>query len=229
MCRTTICVACCVGLLLFVQAGIANATVVYNANDDFSLTNGNPNGVWTYGQTDFAKVYPGTPGYVMTTPWNWESRTDGNGPVNIDAWGMAGGADPQVTHNGSGAPISDFGCTWGANDIVLDCYGGAAIVQWKAPVAGTAVANVTFGALSVTTYEGFNGVVVKTADGSGGVTWSDTFTVNAGDCIAFATGGSSLTVFHETITVTSIPEPSTVVLLGSGLFGLLCYAWRKRK
>jgi hypothetical protein len=29
--------------------------------------------------------------------------------------------------------------------------------------------------------------------------------------------------------VTSTPEPSTLVLLASGLFGLLCYAWKKRK
>ncbi len=27
----------------------------------------------------------------------------------------------------------------------------------------------------------------------------------------------------------TVPEPSTVVLLGAGLAGLLCYAWRKRK
>ena len=28
--------------------------------------------------------------------------------------------------------------------------------------------------------------------------------------------------------VASVPEPSTLVLLASGLIGLLCYAWRKR-
>jgi len=26
-----------------------------------------------------------------------------------------------------------------------------------------------------------------------------------------------------------VPEPSTIALLASGLFGLLAYAWRKRK
>ena len=29
--------------------------------------------------------------------------------------------------------------------------------------------------------------------------------------------------------ITTVPEPGTLMLLGSGLMGLLCYAWRKRK
>jgi hypothetical protein len=33
----------------------------------------------------------------------------------------------------------------------------------------------------------------------------------------------------DNITVGTIPEPSVIVLLASGLIGLLCYAWRKRK
>jgi hypothetical protein len=35
--------------------------------------------------------------------------------------------------------------------------------------------------------------------------------------------------FVVTGTVTATPEPSTIVLIGTGLFGLLAYAWRKRK
>ena len=30
------------------------------------------------------------------------------------------------------------------------------------------------------------------------------------------------------LTVGTVPEPSTIVLLSSGLLGLLAYAWRKR-
>ena len=30
-------------------------------------------------------------------------------------------------------------------------------------------------------------------------------------------------------TLTVIPEPGTLALLATGLIGLLCYAWRKRK
>lgn len=33
----------------------------------------------------------------------------------------------------------------------------------------------------------------------------------------------------ETITISAVPEPGTIALLAGGLFGLLAYAWRKRK
>lgn len=36
-------------------------------------------------------------------------------------------------------------------------------------------------------------------------------------------------VDNFTLTTTATPEPSTIVLLGVGMFSLLAYAWRKRK
>jgi hypothetical protein len=45
-------------------------------------------------------------------------------------------------------------------------------------------------------------------------------------------GGSTDNYYDENIcnlTVTSTPEPSAMMLLASGLVGLLCYAWRKRR
>ncbi|MBU4273117.1 MAG: PEP-CTERM sorting domain-containing protein [Planctomycetes bacterium] len=33
----------------------------------------------------------------------------------------------------------------------------------------------------------------------------------------------------DNFKLTVIPEPSTLALLATGLIGLLCYAWRKRK
>ncbi|MBN1394411.1 MAG: PEP-CTERM sorting domain-containing protein [Pirellulales bacterium] len=35
--------------------------------------------------------------------------------------------------------------------------------------------------------------------------------------------------YFDDLTITKVPEPSTLVLLTSGLIGLLAYAWRKRK
>lgn len=40
-------------------------------------------------------------------------------------------------------------------------------------------------------------------------------------------GGTIANFSH--VSMNAVPEPGTVVLLATSLFGLLCYAWRKRK
>jgi hypothetical protein len=56
-------------------------------------------------------------------------------------------------------------------------------------------------------------------------------TVSFGDGTSASQFGFSVTgaVVTEQFSVTKVPEPSTLALLGCGLFGLLAYAWRKRK
>ena len=60
-----------------------------------------------------------------------------------------------------------------------------------------------------------------------------TFYVTTGANITFTgqiglSGGELIPVTFST-SAAPIPEPSTLVLLASGLIGLLAYAWRKRK
>ncbi len=75
--------------------------------------------------------------------------------------------------------------------------------------SGTAFSGFVFGR----NYTLFSGVA---ADAGGTISGS----------ISAATGGAfnGFQVVGE-----MIPEPSTIVLLATGLIGLLCYAWRKRK
>ena len=49
------------------------------------------------------------------------------------------------------------------------------------------------------------------------------------DGFGFSTPGGSHTADPCSFTTAAVPEPWTIALLACGLFGLLAYAWRKRK
>ena len=49
------------------------------------------------------------------------------------------------------------------------------------------------------------------------------------DSIAISNSHEVGTVQNLSLSVNATPEPSTVVLLGTGALGLLAYAWRKRR
>ena len=44
-----------------------------------------------------------------------------------------------------------------------------------------------------------------------------------------AGGNTGVFLDNVRLTSTAVPEPSTLALLAGGLFGLVAYAWKKRK
>jgi hypothetical protein len=48
---------------------------------------------------------------------------------------------------------------------------------------------------------------------------------NAGQIVGYALHGGD----KRAVLLNPVPEPSTFALLGMSMFGLLCYAWRRRK
>jgi hypothetical protein len=61
---------------------------------------------------------------------------------------------------------------------------------------------------------------------SGGFTNNGTVDVSGGSSLGAAVGGDG--VFTAPASVSSVPEPSSVVLLALGSLGLLGYGWRRR-
>jgi hypothetical protein len=76
------------------------------------------------------------------------------------------------------------------------------------------------------------GVLDNGPDWTSGVITKDNISVQQGDMLYLrvgARGGYGWDLTGVTFTVTSVPEPTSLALAGFGLFGLLAYAWRKRK
>ena len=75
--------------------------------------------------------------------------------------------------------------------------------------------------------------LVSDTDGSNSVEIRSATSYGSAPSIAYVEMGGSHgligTMDNFRLTVDAIPEPSMLVLLGSGLVGLLCYAWRKRR
>jgi hypothetical protein len=101
------------------------------------------------------------------------------------------------------------------------------------PVPTTFASNMDFGDAGVFTEKGYNEFHGTWADSSltPGSLLADIFVSNGAN-ITF-TGGLGLQggefLSGSVSTTATAPEPSTLVLLASGLIGLAAYAWRKRK
>jgi hypothetical protein len=61
-------------------------------------------------------------------------------------------------------------------------------------------------------------------------TWGLTSSyIEFGDNTGSSTTGGGTINYHSVVWSTTIPEPCAITILGTGLIGLLAYAWRKRK
>jgi predicted MFS family arabinose efflux permease len=63
----------------------------------------------------------------------------------------------------------------------------------------------------------------------GGVTISDVLNSSATSVGSFYLSTSVGGVAFDNLSVSTVPEPSAVLLMAMGLVGLLAYAWRKQK
>ncbi len=211
--------------LVALTTGSALAETIWDVNADFSNANGNPNDAWSYGwlNNGVFQLYPtpnqlsqdGNPGWFgplhTAPPW-----TDGF---------------PQIWKNTS-SPLSVV--LLGQLSLHPGPDGEMSIARWTAPAdcSDTAIQGQFLpgdvGIMQVGIFKNGNWASpLWGASDSGAFDLS--IPVAAGDTISFGVYGGFLsgnTPLEATIT---IPEPSTLVLLGIGALSLLGYAWRQQR
>jgi len=192
------------------------ATTIYDFAADFSTTNGNPNGAWSYGYKPLDGQSKPTGGFVLFT-------LNGIIPNAGRAWGYNNG-----NFEGGGVVWMNE-MSYGQYNIApghLSLEGDPAnttTARWTAPTSGDIDLVVTFGGSSAARYIMLNNTLLAETDYQ-----VNSLHVYAGDTIdVTAYGAPNSGNTQADITITIIPEPATLTLLGAGTLGLIFR--RKRK
>ncbi len=210
-------------LVVLAFASLAQAATVYDPATDWSISNGNPNGTWSY-LNGSGTLYS-------------RSGMDSAAPAaGLQWWKNPSGDDPNMTYNSTDGELVGWGIHWAPHEIGMGPSGdpNGTILRWTAPTAGDWTVNALFtrtqevnsgGSIYVThnNTEVFSHGVGNYLDSS---TYADTLTFAAGDTLSFRVTGDAFV--RPEITISDVPEPTSVVLYATGVLGLLAYAWRKR-
>jgi hypothetical protein len=210
---------------LLVSIILASATTslaqaaVYDATADFSVTNGNPNGVWSYGwmNSDFSGSFNAYTNTVNTLWAQWYTA------------GMSSDNTPAVAYNGTSS--LQYGVAPGQLTLHPGPQTQASVLRFTAPTSGIYNISGQFfpgdsGSMSVGVRQGSTWLWQRSDSGSFSI---NNYTLTSGSAIDFVVYGgyySGNTPLSLTIS-SSVPEPSAILLLGAGLASLAIV--RKRK
>lgn len=215
--------------IVVVWAQVASATTITVGNAGFETNQ--------IGDASFAY----TPGFGdLTNTGEWSFGASGGASFNgYAAGGSALCTGPAIDHQcaflqGTGSISQDIsGFTAGSYTVSFYIEGrGMGTTEDGTPINGGQPIVVTLGGQTLT-FNGNSSVSPSSVTQMIQVT-SDSVTLTSEmNTLTFAGtipfGASDCTTLVDNVSITPVPEPSTMMLLLAGFLTLLCYAWRKRK
>lgn len=200
--------------LALIASALPSAQAVWNLANDFSVTNGNPNGTWSYGVKpadaplgDFTAF----PDSGSSSQWLWWNDED---HLTLGA--------PAITKNVSSSPIN--GIAPGEANLHPGSSGEVPTVRWTAPFAARYHFFGHFGAGDGGLIDAFVGtptiLILEQRSTGADVPYDFWQDLGAGQSIDFGVGAAGNFYYDSTplhVTIEAVPEPAGLLALGAGL------------
>lgn len=214
------------GMVIIVGTHTAQATV-WDAYSQYSTTSNSATDVWQY----------------LTVS---EGANSGYSPMGT--YGYCGFAASTGWQDATSVPFIGQSASYTNGLYILPGEATeAAVIGWKSPLAGTVNVDYSFsisklvsGEITYALYREGDDASLPLQSGTrttSSGTIEGTVSIAYGKMLYLQLGPSYQNTTTDfwyddsivTFTVSGIPEPSSLMLMASGIIGLLAYAWRKRK
>jgi hypothetical protein len=213
------------------NAGVTRGTTTVTGTGGSAYFGGAQNGFWTSSVLDLSSYR-----HLKVT---WAQLVQGNSMAMVfehsaDTNANSGGFSVDVNEPAAGSGLASLGPFEAKtlNSVSFAHGSGSSNTTWENmeldinldAASNTSVLTLTKNGVVAGSYDNYPYTTLNN-EGDAPASFGEAYYFNIG-C---RQGGTlSLTGYIDNLTISSVPEPSAIMLLGTAILGLIAYAWRKR-